>query len=365
MSRIVTLYSAERRAARPVEMAFIRWYRISAALARLGHIVDIASDELRWWLRSPPPRQDNLRVVPLRKVRWHEYDVVKTLFHSGFEYLERHGGHEHPFIIAKLGSVVGNSDMEGIYFYGRARERMFQIQERINRASRYVTLLSEPAAQLWRSSFVGGAEPLIIPGAAESEIPPPGRDPYPAGRMACVFAGNFYTRKESSQPGAHTALVHKLNRLGALLHRRGVQLYVIGPGNHRSLDRRFVDYRGAVPYHDSWDYIRYAAVGIVVSAGEFMHNNESTKIYYYLRAGTPVVSEAGFPNDHVVRDAGLGFVVENGNLECMADRIVEAATIGWDRDSAVRYVLEHHTWDKRAEVYDRLLRDTTSAAVAL
>ena len=87
-----------------------------------------------------------------------------------------------------------------------------------------------------------------------------------------------------------------------------------------------------------------------------MHNNESTKIYHYLRAGLPVVSEAGFPNDNVVAEACLGFVTDNGNLELMAARIEEAAHKDWDRNHAVTYILNHHTWGKRVEAYDALLK---------
>ena len=79
------------------------------------------------------------------------------------------------------------------------------------------------------------------------------------------------------------------------------------------------------------DFFGHAHVGIVVSAGSFMHNNESTKIYHYLRAGLPVVSESGFPNDDVVRQAGLGFVVNSGDLVGMAQRVEEASRATWDR----------------------------------
>ncbi len=44
-----------------------------------------------------------------------------------------------------------------------------------------------------------------------------------------------------------------------------------------------------------------------------MHNNESTKIYHYLRARLPVVSESGFPTDHVVRESRCGVVVKSGD----------------------------------------------------
>lgn len=358
MSRIVTIYSTQLRSKRPVEMAYIRWYRMSEALASLGHVVDIASAELRRRVfRTIEPVAPNLRIVPISQVRWREYDVVKTLFHHGFQTLERYRGADHPFIIAKLGSVVGRTDMEGVYFYGRQREEMYRVQERIDRISRYVTLLSEPAVGLWRSCFGTATNVLLVPGAASREIPPPRRSPYPHdGRSPCVFAGNFYSRNRRDQPQAHRRLANKLNRLGALLYERGARLYVVGTGDRRSLDPRYVTYCGAVPYEDSWDYIHFAAVGIVLTAGGRMHNNESTKIYHYLRAGLPVVSEAGFPNDNVIVESGLGHVVENGALDVMAERILEATHAPWKRERAIRYILEHHTWEKRAEIYDRILR---------
>jgi glycosyltransferase involved in cell wall biosynthesis len=359
MSRIVTVYSDSMRPAREVEMGFIRWYRMSAALAALGHQVDIASAELRRRIfRRAETLAPNLRVVPTSGIRWADYDVVKTLFHAGFETLERHGGADHPFIIAKLGSVVGPTEMDGVFFHGKQREAMFRTQERIARASRYVTVLTAPAAELWRSVHGAATKVLIVPGAASAEIPPPRRNPYPRDERApVVFAGNFYSDRPASQPQAHRTLASKLNRLGALLHDRNARLYVVGTGDRRSLDPRVVSYCGEVSYGDSWDYMHFAAVGVVLTAGGRMHNNESTKIYHYLRAGLPVVSEAGFPNDNVVIDSGLGHVVENGDLAMMAQRIGEAMQTHWDRDRAIGYILSRHTWDRRAEVYDRLLRD--------
>jgi glycosyltransferase involved in cell wall biosynthesis len=355
LSRIVTVYSPELRAGRLVEMARIRWYRISAALAQLGHQVDIASAEFTRRLRTAQSLGPNLRVVPITRVRWERYDVVKTLFHLGFATLEHYGGAEHPFLIAKLGSVVGPRDLEGIYFFGAQRQHLYAVQERIARAARHVTLLSPPAESLWRDCFPGTST-LLVPGATDEEIPPPRQNPYPADdRKHCVFAGNFYSGGEGSQPEAHHSVADRLNRLGALLDTRGARLHVVGPGDARSLDPRHVTYHPPVEYERSWDFLHFAAVGIVIAAGPFMHNNESTKIYSYLRAGLPVVSEAGFPNDQVVRESGLGYVVENGRLEEMAERIVAAASAHWDRAAGIRYVLSHHTWRHRAEVYGELL----------
>jgi len=355
MAKIVTVYNAWRRRFEPVDMSYIRWLKVSEALAERGHHVDIATNELGWWARrSPIAMTENLRRIPLSSVKWNDYDVVKTLFHVGFDTLKAYGGDKHPFIISKLGSVVASEDMEGIYFYGNVRKRLYSTQEKINRASRYVTVLSRPAKDLWRECFDRNNDILIVQGGVDSEIPPPAWDPYPERKgTRCLFAGHVYTRH--SQPEANRVLMTKLNKLGKLLVARGGRLYMLGSGDVRRLDKNYVTYLGTTSYQKSWDYFHFADVGIVVSAG-IHHNNESSKIYHYLRAGLPVVSEAGFPNDNVVAEACLGFVTDNGNLELMAARIEEAAHKDWDRNHAVTYILNHHTWGKRVEAYDALLK---------
>jgi hypothetical protein len=357
MVRIVTVYSTEYQIADLTDMSYICWFRMSAALAALGCQVDIATNELPFlFARRSIPMAERLRRVPLRKVRWEEYDVVKTLYHQGFETLASYGGDRHTFIISKLGSVVAPEDREGILFYGRERGRLFETQRRIRDCSRYVSVLSTPARELWQECFGHSDNILVVPGAVDREIPPPGPNPYPPHEgWRCLFAGNFYGRRAQRQ--ANRVLVDKFNRLGRLLRERGCRLYVLGPGNAAGLDKRDVSYLGSVPYSRSWDYLYHAHVGVLLSAGPFMHNNESTKIYHYLRVGLPVVSEAGFPNDHVLYESRLGSVVENGDLPQMARKITDAATTDWDREGARRFILEKHTWDARAAVYGRLFRD--------
>jgi hypothetical protein len=318
--------------------------------------VHFASNAFRWWpARRRVTLQDGVRMVPLTGIRWSDYDVVKTLFHDGFTTLAERGGGDHPFIIAKLGSVVGAEDMPGIYFHGRTRERLYETQREIAAAARYVTVLSPQAGELWGTCHGRKQNVLLVPGAVDAAIPPPGKDPYPArGRRRVLFAGNIYRLQD--QPEANRVLVAKLNALGKHLAARGAQLFFLGLGNTRALDRTVVTHLGHASYEASWDYLRSADVGVVVAAGPFMHNNESTKIYHYLRAALPVISEAGFPNDHVVTDSGLGEVVPNGDMELMADRIDAAARRDWDHDAALAYILGAHTWDCRAAIYDRLIR---------
>jgi hypothetical protein len=104
------------------------------------------------------------------------------------------------------------------------------------------------------------------------------------------------------------------------------------------------------------DYFGHTDVGVVVAAGDWHHNNESTKIYHYLRAGLPVVTESGFPNEYLIQESGLGFVTPAGDLGAMAKKIVEATQTRWDRPRAVDYILRDHTWDARVARYDAVLK---------
>lgn len=357
MARIATVYRRDRVEFRPVDMSYIRWLKISEALARRGHEVDIVTNEPRWE-HDPKPvvMGQNLRRIPLTRVNWNRYDVVKTLFHRGFETLEEFRGTSHPFIISKLGSVVGPTDLPGIYFYGAEREQLYETQERLCRTSHYVTVLSPAAADYLAECHGVSDRVLLVPGGVDSKIPAKGSDPYPRDKcVRCLFAGNIYTFDRQRE--ANRVLSEKLNTLGGLVRKRGIRLYFLGKGDVSLLDPNVVTNLGTVTYEESWSYLYHAHVGIVVAAGPFMHNNESTKIYHYLRVGLPVVSEEGFPNDHVVRESRLGFVVPNGDLENMARKIEEAASIdSWDRKSASDYVVREHSWDRRAQTYDDLLR---------
>src|SRR5690349_10816216 len=132
MARIVTVYTAQRRRFRTTDMSHIRWLKISEALARLGHRVDMATNEPRLFGGGRAVALGhNLRRVPLARVRWSEYDVVKTLSHIGFETLEHDGGSGHSFISSKLGSAVGARAQPEVYFFGEERSRKFEVQQRI------------------------------------------------------------------------------------------------------------------------------------------------------------------------------------------------------------------------------------------
>jgi glycosyltransferase involved in cell wall biosynthesis len=194
-----------------------------------------------------------------------------------------------------------------------------------------------------------------VPGATDSSVPSPGDDPYPKEHpVRCIFAGNLLWKSYGG--GANAGLVDKLNRLGESLARRGIRLYTMGTGDGADIDPRYVTHLGALPYDETWNYFYHADAGIeMVKTDGFMHNNESSKIYHYLRAGLPVVSEEGLPNNGLIEEAKLGFIVENGNPELMAEKIETAAHAQWDREYAVKFIVENHTWEKRALIYNEII----------
>jgi glycosyltransferase involved in cell wall biosynthesis len=209
---------------------------------------------------------------------------------------------------------------------------------------------------MWTTHVGSGENILLVPGAVDRFVPAASRDPYPRhSRKRCLFAGNLFDKHFAAAGNA--ILVEKLNSMGRCLSEKRARLYVLGPGDGSRLDNRYVTYLGVVPYEKTWDYFHFAHVGLeLVKAGRFHQQNESSKLYHYFRAGLPLVSEEGLPNNHVIQEANLGFVVENGNFELMAQKVEEAAQRDWNREYAMNYILQNHTWDQRAEVYDRVIR---------
>jgi glycosyltransferase involved in cell wall biosynthesis len=329
-------------------MDVIRWRRVAEGLADLGFDVDLVGDGPG----VPTEPRPTLRTVPWSHVDWSRYDVVKTLFHLGFRHFLEAGGAGHPFVISKLGSVVGPTDeVAGVHFFGEARAKLWAIQEAIRRHSRYVTVLTEPSRALWERTLGPDVPVLLVPTGVDRQIPPPGDNPFPAtGEKVVVYIGLLYAR---AQRAVNLLWQERLNALGRRLRARGLRLHFIGGGSTDRLDPAAVTVVGPVPLAAMWDYQYFADVGVVLAQGPVQHN-ESSKVYYYLRTGLPVVSEAPVPNNRVIEEAGCGLVAPYGDDDALAETIEMAARRPWDRDRAIRYVLANHTWDHRVAIYRRL-----------
>jgi len=346
--RIACVYrNNQRDEFKLANMADIRFYRMAEALARRGHDVDIIIN-----LRSAPTvREAGLREVPFSCVRWHDYDLIKTFFHRGFESLAAEHGSDHPFIVSKLGSVVGPTEGEGVYFFGEIRERLFRTQQALARRSRVVTVLTNRSAALWLREHGADNNLYMVPTGVDAEIPPPRSNPYLARGITepvALFAGNLYLRQD--QPEINLLWQDRLNRLGRALGTRGIRLVAMGTGETDYLDPEAVLHVGAVDAAEIWDWQRFAKVGLVLAQGQ-VQDNESSKIYYYLRTGLPVVCERPVPNRWLIEQTGLGALVDYQNDEALVDAALSMAFDPPQNHGVEQYTVENHSWDARAALY--------------
>ncbi|MGH7898940.1 MAG: hypothetical protein ACREQQ_13375 [Candidatus Binatia bacterium] len=351
--RIACVYRRDRLPHfRLTRMSSIRFVRMAQAFAHRGHRVDIVLNHRR----RPETLGPGLREIPFRFARWEDYDVVKTFFHAGFESLVAEGGGDHPYIVSKLGSVVGGEDRPGVYFFGGVREGLFRIQQEIARSSRAVTVLTEESAALWRDVHGPDVSLLRVPTGVDAEIPPLGPNPYAAlgiERPVALFAGNLYSRMQ--QPEVNLLWQDRLNRVGRVLKRLGITLVAIGSGDTDRIDRDSVLHLGEIDAHSVWDWQRHARVGLVLAQGPTQHN-ESSKIYYYLRTGLPVVCERPVPNAWLIGKTGLGTIVDYDDAEALAEAVAALAKRTPAANGVIDYMIAAHSWDQRAALYDPVFR---------
>jgi glycosyltransferase involved in cell wall biosynthesis len=332
-------------------MAGIRFVRMAEALARRGHDVDLVTNRL------PEARviAPHLREIPFKFARWENYHAVKTFFHRGFETLVEAGGGDHPFIISKLGSVVGREQTPGVHFYGAVREKLYATQLEIAKRSKVVTVLTNRSAALWWNEHGTDGALFQVPTGVDAEIPGPEANPYRRlgidGPVA-LFAGNIYSRAQQAE--VNELWQDRLNQLGRALKRRGVSLVAMGSGVIDKLDPAAVLHVGEIDADEYWNWQHYAQVGIVLAQGP-VQDNESSKIYYYLRTGLPVICEESVPNIAIVEETGCGAIVPYGDLEAMAEAAVAQLSARHDAAAVAQYMIENHSWDARAALYDPVL----------
>lgn len=329
----------------------IRFRRMAEALARAGHAVDVTYRGRHTYELAP-----GVRRLPIGRARWDRYDVVKTSIHWGFDELLQRGGGDHPFIIASLGSVVGDGQSAGVHFFGEMHDRLLSTQREIDGRARAVTLLTDENDRVWQHTHGVHQLRLRVPTGVDALIPPAGPDPYRrlgvAGR-AVLFAGNIYAEE---QPEVNRIWVDRLNRLGRALKRRRLHLVTMGTGDRERLDRSVLTDLGPLPAASIWDWQRYAEAGLVFAHGE-AQDNESSKIYYYLRTELPVLCEAPVPNRWLVEQTGLGAIVPLDNAEAMADAAEAVAGRRRTENGVAEWMAREHSWDERAARYATLFEE--------
>ena len=332
----------------------IRFLRLSEAFARRGHQVDRIVNVKRPKIVAP-----GLREVP-PTVDWSSYDVIKTVFHEGFAQLREAGGADHPFIVSKLGSVVGSGPRPGVYFFGDIRKRLFETQLDIAAHSRYVNILTEPSRALWHAEHGPTPPTLIIPTGVDAGLPRLRRDPYRAmgiDQPVVLFAGNIYD--DEQQPEVNLEWQDRLNRVGRALAKRRLTLVAMGYGNTDQIDPAAVRHVGRIDQIPYWSWQRHARVGLVLAHGP-VQDNESSKIYHYLRTALPTVCEAPVPNARMITDAQCGELVPLGDPEAMADAAERLVRNPPNLPDLPAQIARDHSWEARAAAYDPIIAEAVT-----
>ena len=193
-------------------------------------------------------------------------------------------------------------------------------------------------------SSASGRPVLLIPTGTEDILPPPGPNPYTARGITepvVLFAGNVYLRKHQAE--VNLIWQDRLNRLGRSLRARGIRLVAMGSGEIDRLDPGAVTHVGQIDARDAWDWQRHAGAGVVLAHGE-VQDNESSKVYYYLRTALPVVCERPVPNAKLIEQMGCGRLVDLDDMEAMAAACADLIAHPPEARGLPERMVREHSW---------------------
>ena len=329
-------------------MDTIRWLELSRALAKLGYDVEMVTEE-----GEETEIADRLRVRHIRKALWDTYDIIKTTHHTDVFSVP-----EHPFLICRIGRVVDPIYPQRVSSH---RQDLLDAQELIARRAKRVVFMSEENLIRWNELYPTGPAGLIVPNGCPSKIPPIGSNPYDGNRKRVLYLGSLTSSR----------FVNILNALGKLLKNNGVELHHVGRNQldlygetNEQLDSEVVSSHGPVPELQSWNYLYYADVGVMIARGIQVFDNEISKVYYYLRAGLPTVSEQFVSTNTLIKETGWGEVVSYGDITAMFNRVMQWLDTPQSKRLEIGKVIAmQHSWGSRAEIYHRLFQEYLSGKV--
>lgn len=331
-----------------VTMDMIRWLRVSEELAKSGFFVDMITNETTDRINV---MAKNLRRLPISKFFYKNYDVIKTNYNEGFNTLEKLGGSNHPFIIARLQPT----GLKKPYFrISHLRQWLeYQKDKKIIKKAKFISVLTEENIRLLKNEYNRTKNVLLVPTGVEKFNHKPGKNPYKnISQKIALFAGNIYNQDLRKQ---NLYWQNRLNQIGKMLKNKNICLCFVGSGMTDHLNSEYVKYIGAVQNDIFFDYQYYADVGITLALDR-IQKDESSKIYYYLRAGLPVISESPVPNNWLIKKSKMGFIVPFDDDVKMVNAIKKAINKKWDKKYAIKYMINNHTWDKRVEIYDEIFK---------
>ncbi|GAB4507869.1 MAG: glycosyltransferase family 4 protein [Sulfuricaulis sp.] len=132
----------------------------------------------------------------------------------------------------------------------------------------------------------------------------------------------------------------------------------VGDGEHRAALEAFCvaeGFKGKVLFVGRQAHARIPALVAAMDIAVLLNSNSygsPMKIFEYLAMKKAVIAPRVGPVEEIIADAGTGFLIEPGNAEQMAEKIVLLAGDPELRrrlgEAGRRYVLTHHTWKENA-----------------
>lgn len=320
----------------------VRLKEISSGLAGQGFQVEIVAP-----VESPGIWQAGLKVVPLAVLdEVGRYDLLKTCYHQSIRLI---GNHRGP-VISRIVRVVD----EELPRRDRNRAELLRCQELIAQRSSAVALNNEYNAERWRARY-GPTRPILLtPTGCPAEIPEPGLSPYEPGERVVLFLGSIAAEhmagmlNSAARGLAGTARVHLLG-----LNKTGMY------GQEIELEPSLIVHPPR-PEAEIWDFLHHADLGLALATGAEPFDNDISKIYNYLRAGLPVLSEEPILQNRMILKSGLGAVFPHGQAAAMiarAESLLKDPPARKLRRAAAVGVAKSEAWSTRAETYARFIRN--------
>ncbi|MEE9295817.1 MAG: hypothetical protein V3W34_12770 [Phycisphaerae bacterium] len=333
MALVYTKNASRKRAG----MDLIRWTEMGRQLATSGWDVHLVTDQ-------PAGVHDlqGLPVVDAAVASWEQYDAVKVCYQHSIDLVP-----PHPCIVVRMCRVA---DDERPARDGIRRAEMLRQQQRISEIAHYVAFNDQENVRRWRAAYGDKQQALIVPTGCPESIPEVGHNPYKPGRSVVLFCGSLTAPRfvsilnsvsEALRSVAPDVDVHFLGRN---------RLHVYGASD-QVLDSDLITIHPSVDVEESWQYMLHADVGLALAPSPDAFECELAKIYYYLRAGLPVVTESNVLNGSLIAETGHGGVARYDDVGDLADKIIAALRLAPRSSRVMRYMAATHTWRQRADVY--------------
>jgi len=291
---------------------------------------------------------ETMPVRPLAFLRRHGYfSVVKTCYHFSIELI---GDYKGP-VISRIVRVVDPALPERDE---PRRERLLSCQTEILRRSNLLIVNNGENERRWAKLYGPRPPIVLIPTGCPIDLPPCGENPFHSCKRPVLFLGSL----------ASPHMVRMMNELArrlppdASIYWIGAdKMHLYGLTCDKGISPLIISC-GELPEDAIWDHVRHARLGLAFAVNNHPFDNDSSKVYNYLRGGLPVLLERPVLQEDLVIKTGCGAAFAYGDIDEMVAKALQLldAPLREEREAAIRFMLERHTWEQRVDAYMPLIQ---------